>query len=104
MKSPMFMKEMTTAAKMQKKYGSPADMKEPMKMKKGPMTMKKGEAMKMKKDPAMKMGHSPKKMKKDAAMKKNKEGAMKFNKKLKDASAAGKLDDSPEFKAAVDKS
>ena len=29
---------------------------------------------------------------------------MKFNKKLKDASAAGKLDDSPKFKAAVDKS
>ncbi len=36
MKSPTFMKEMTTAAKMQKKYGSPADMKEPMKLKEAP--------------------------------------------------------------------
>ena len=49
----------------------------------------------MKKTPA-KMGHkSATKMKKAPA---------KFNKALKDASASGKLDKSPRFKAAVDAS
>ena len=37
-------------------------------------------------------------------MKKNFPTALKFNSKLKAASAAGKLDDSPKFKAAVDAS
>ena len=37
-------------------------------------------------------------------MKKNFPAAFKFNDELKAASAAGKLDDNPKFKAAVDKS
>lgn len=37
-------------------------------------------------------------------MKKNFPTALKFNSKLKAASVAGKLDDSPKFKAAVDAS
>ena len=66
----------------------------PMKlMKDSAMKMKKA-AMQMKKDDAaMKMGHSPKKMAKDP---------MKFNAGLRKASAEGKLDNNPKFKAAVD--
>ena len=44
------------------------------------------------------------KMKKAAPAKMAKKSPTKFNKGLKAASAAGKLDNNPKFKAAVDKS
>ena len=40
-------------------------------------------------------------MKKDPAMKMKKETPAKFNKKMKAAAAAGKLDKNPKFKKAV---
>ena len=72
-----------------KKEDSPTKMghKSPSKMKKSAMKMKKDDsAMKMKKESAMKMKKAP----------------TKFNKGLKAAAAAGKLDKNPKFKAAVE--
>ena len=61
--------------------------------------MKGPSLMKMMKESAMKMGHSPKKMTKDPMKMKD---PMKFNAGLRKASAEGKLDNNPKFKAAVD--
>ena len=45
---------------------------------------------------------APVKMKKKSAVKMKKKSATKFNKGLKAASASGKLNKNPKFKAAVD--